>query len=164
MAKKEPKLSAAMQKALDFYINAPFNEYENSRSTFYLEDESIYPYVPSYGKRKDGTIRSESSSATVKALEKRGLIEVIEIGGEYADQVRLLQHENTNKSHFETYDLVEVEIHLVSRNGVEWQDTGSHFLQDGNIEYAKNYWDYKEFRDDISRIVNKETGEEIYKR
>ncbi|MBG9774232.1 hypothetical protein [Brevibacillus laterosporus] len=158
------KLSAAMQNVLDRHINAKFADYTPQDSTFYMKDKVEYS-SNGFGKYSDGTIKLVNNTATLQALADRGYIEILEIGGASgADTVRLLKHENTNQSVLETHNMVQVDIYLVnSCNGQEYATSGGHFIEDGNIDYALVHWDHCPARANISRVVNKETGEEIYR-
>lgn len=157
------KLSKTMQEVMDSLINARYADYEDQTSIFYFKDHvESAPY--GYGKYADGTIHLVNNTATLRALEKRGLIEVLEVGGAWlTDSVRLLKHENVSKSVFEGRDLVEVEIFLInSTSGREYKTSGTHFVEDGNAAHAFRYWDDVPMRANIVRVVDKVTGEELY--
>lgn len=154
------KLSKKMQEALDFYINAPYADYKGVNGVLHLNEETTK--IPYYGLLEDGTIRTKDNTQTIKGLEKRGLIEAVVIGGDLTDMVKLVQHKNNNKSVFETRNLVEVEIFLISNNDKEQKNNERNFLEDGNIENLKRYYDNNPSRANVSRVINKETREEIY--
>ncbi|WP_029516936.1 hypothetical protein [Paenibacillus polymyxa] len=164
---KSHKLSPAMKKVLDKHINAPYADYNPQDCNFYLADGPQHSPM-GYGKYADGTIKLINNTVTLKALEDRGYIEIVEVGGAWgADSVRLLKHENNNRSVLETHNMVRVDIYTINTCTGRPSDkpvSGGHYIENGDPENAKLYWDYSGVRADIARIVDHETGEEIYKR
>lgn len=153
------KLSTTMQNTLNSLINAPFAEY-GGMVTFHTKDG--YELSPSLGKCADGTIDTLEKSGTLRALEKRGLIEIIKDGGKMADKVRLLQHENKQQPVFETRNFVAVEVFVLHhKTGNEIHITETEYVEDGVGEYAKHYWSGP-MRNELSRVVEIETGKELY--
>lgn len=166
--KTNMKLTKAMQAKMDEFINLPYADYskhlkeaDDARTiNFYLK--SGRETAPYYGIFDDGTIRSVSTTGTLQALEKRGLIEVVELGGDMADRICLLQHENKNVSIFNERNLTRVEIYTTGYGGREVLNNTVDFIEDMDLTSAHQYW-RAPIRHTIMRVVNVETGEDIFK-
>lgn len=158
------KLSPTMQKKLDEMVSAPFADYknvkENEYDRIYFYKEDGFQYAPYHGRLENGNIRTEMDTKTLKALEKRGLIEVVEIGGTSSDTVKLLQHENKSKSLLETRNFVKVHLYLNSGKRI-YKTDHTHFIENGNHELLNQYWGGT-LRHPVEKVVNTETGEIIF--
>lgn len=157
------KLSPAMEKVLNKLIEAPWAEYEKGFEHFHMEDGKTI-YTGGYGIHADGSITTIADSKTLRALEKRGLIEIIEDGGEWTDSVRLLKHTNPNRPITETHNMVKMKIYKIGRDGEEVNIQargGFAYVENGNPENVFGYW-IPGVRTQPSRIVNLETGETVY--
>lgn len=101
------KLSATMEKVMNALNKAGYY-YKDITSTdtdawgrkvlfekFHAKEKAFRVGFESASILKDGTIGITGHTNTLKALEKRGLIEIIEIGDEYMDIVKVVgvEHE-----------------------------------------------------------------------
>lgn len=106
------KLSNTQQKIMDLLINAD-TERKNG-DVFLLPDGTIksnHSWSDTY-KKSDGTFNIRGHSSTLRALEKRGLIEIVSLGGDMSDTVRLVHHENKRKPLNEEFGLNKYTFHL----------------------------------------------------
>lgn len=96
------KLSATQQRVLE-KITKEVNRAREAKTyeEWIMADEMMHDYQKEawiksrllehvYEESKRGEVMVQENTKTLKALEKMGLIEVLSVGGEYIDGVRLL--------------------------------------------------------------------------
>lgn len=160
------KLSKPMEKVMKHLKGLKHSE--DSYCTFYSrEDGGCYDTSKSFGKQDDGTIITYQKSGTLRALEKRGIIEIIELGGGNADTIRIISDEwkNNNKKMSEEEGNIKVDIMLKSEFFKEGTLAHKHrdvYLIDCCIDVVLDYWN-KPIRGGVQSITNCLTGEVLYK-
>lgn len=173
---KTMKLSKTMQETLDLLINAPYAR--RDRKMIYLKSGSSDGNYGAGGFIENGVITIWGHTNTLKALERRGLVEILKLGGSGSDEVKLLQHENTNRPLEEMYDLHPIKVYRISaieyfkygkfnEQLADWdRGGGGSWVQDKKVEYVTNYWDLdEEGRGNgwfVTRIEDAITGETLY--
>lgn len=164
--KKAPKLTPVQQRVMDKIWNAPY--VDEGMETYLFYDENGYRNMHYFGKLPNGTYRIQENTSTLKALEKKGYIRIIEIGGGMSDIVELLEGTNNSVSIFEEKDMVQVKVEYRTSNGVFNVEGGNgyghvhnEFMERGAIEHVLAYWD-ESGRYPVAKITEVETGNVIY--
>lgn len=90
------KLSKTMEEVMEYlknaqwyYLDATKEKYKQSIHDFYTRGGKLSCFQPAH-ILKDGSVGIVGHTNTLKALERRGLIEILEIGGNSMDKVRLI--------------------------------------------------------------------------
>lgn len=164
---KAPKLTASQVEVMNELYNLPYVE-DDRMYTYYTETQKRD--APYYGKLSNGTIRTRQSSTTLRALEKKGCIRIIELGGDSSDIVELLIGENTSESIFKTHDMQKVIVYCAMRTGRVYPSENvfpsgrrkAEYIERGKIEHILRYWDGSGCRDNVAYILDADTNEKIY--